>query len=200
MLPEPLAGAPDCGLVAGLDPKPREASTGYAVLAREGRGVWVLEAHGLTPIYRALGELRRACLVAVDAPLTPPYRGFRDVEVQAMRVIGARLLPGGARGMRMLSVIGNSIRLLMLEAGKAVIETHPYTVARAVGIDRGALQGEYGRDTADAIIASITAATVVEGSYTVFRGRGGALYFPSRDSRIHLSPSRPLRVVVSKGH
>lgn len=200
MLPEGGNALKGCSLVAGLDPRPRDYTTGYAVLERKSGGSWALAMHGIDVIYRAVAKISASCLVAVDAPLTPPYKGFRDVEVAAMRELGARLLPGGTRGMKMLSTVGNSIRLLLEEAGKPAIETHPYTVTLIAGIDRARLQREYGRDTGDAIVASVVAAAVVEGLYTAIQGVGGTLYFPSKTAKIEISASRPLKLSLSKGH
>ncbi len=91
-------------------------------------------------------------MVGVDAPLTPPYRGYREAERVAARLYGARLLPGGVEGMRRLAITGLSIRQLLEEAGVAVVETHPGSIAMASPLD------EERDDRMDAILAAGAAA------------------------------------------
>ena len=195
-----LRGLEACRLVAGLDPRPRDISTGYALLYKRGPGSWLLESRGLAPVCEAAKLVYRACVIAVDAPLAPPYRGYRLVERRAMSELGARFLPGGLRGMSMLSALGFSMLQLFSEAGKLVVETHPSTVAVMVGVDRRLLARIYGADIADSIVSAITAASIVEGSYKSVRDVDGSLYFPAARVEVKLSPRGDVEVAISKGH
>ncbi len=134
---EPLLGAgrsrvrAEALLATGLDPGAGRAPWGYTVISCTGRLCTVVAMGAERSPWRALSRLPRAP-TGVDAPLSPPYRGFRDCERKALR-LGARLLPGGAPGMRALASIGYSVRQLYYESGTPVYETHPASFAKASG-------------------------------------------------------------------
>ncbi len=157
--------------VCGIDPAGSRGSTGIAVAVGECRGLWrIIYADAGRGWYSIMSKLLGCLVVGVDAPPRLPYRGFRRVERAAMRVIGARLLPGGSRGMSLLSVRGYSIRQLLEEAGVAYIETHPGTIAMLSGIrDRG--------DVVDAVLAALAAAGHYCGSARYVIDEDGVLAF-----------------------
>jgi len=122
-------------------------------------------------------------VLAVDAPLTPPYRGLRPVERLASRELGARLLPGGTPSMRALAAIGYSIKQLAWEAGTLPLETHPSTAYKLLGISRsGAARAlGVGLHAADALAAAVAAACYAEGRAIVLEAAGEKLVFPARE-------------------
>ncbi|MFN7105975.1 MAG: DUF429 domain-containing protein, partial [Pyrobaculum sp.] len=118
-----------------------------------------------------------AAVVAIDAPLSlpPGGRGLRDVE-RELRRLGYRLLPPLMGPMRKLTERG--IRLSKMFAVE-VIEVHPSTSLKAMGLTRGDVARHYGvesRDVIDAIAAALTALTYLEGNYVRF----GPFVLPTR--------------------
>ncbi|MFN3805293.1 MAG: DUF429 domain-containing protein [Pyrobaculum sp.] len=118
-----------------------------------------------------------AAVVAIDAPLSlpPGGRGLRDVE-RELRRLGYRLLPPLMGSMRRLTERG--IRLSKM-FGVEVIEVHPLTSLKAMGLTRGDLAAHYGvksRDLVDAIAAALTALAYLEGGFVRF----GPFVLPTR--------------------
>jgi len=125
-----------------------------------------------------------ADLLAVDAPLAPPYRGLRPVEKLAVRQLGARLLPGGLPAMRALARLGYSIKFLAWEAGTAVVETHPGTIYKVLEVDKQSMVGAAGgKHAADALAAAVAAACYVQGRATLLESEGERMVFPKRNCR-----------------
>ncbi len=115
-------------LAAGIDLGAGKSPHGIATI-RCDRQICIAErlvtSHG---IYKVIQKLPVAP-AAIDAPLSPPYRGFRDCEKRALR-LGAKLLPGGFKSVKKLSLLGYSLKMLLEEAGALVYETHPTSFAR----------------------------------------------------------------------
>ncbi|MEB3774878.1 MAG: hypothetical protein GSR86_08135 [Desulfurococcales archaeon] len=135
----------------GLDPAAGSGLNGYAILeSTDCRDGVLIESGAMGSLYKVLERLKGCNVVAVDAPLTIPYRGFRGVERRFMKTYHVRLLPGGLKGMARLTSVGYSIRALMEEAGVAVIETHPGSVAKINSLEGAG-------DVFDAIVSSAVA-------------------------------------------
>lgn len=113
--------------------------------------------------------LFKPAVVAIDAPLSMPPggRGLRDVE-RELRRLGFRLLPPMMGGMAKLTERG--IRLAGALEG-VVIEVHPTTSLKAMGLSRRAIERWLGlrqRDLVDAAIAALTAVAYTRGAYRRF--------------------------------
>ncbi len=75
-------------------------------------------------------------LIAIDSPLSLPRGGLnRDIEVKARR-LGLRLLPPLLGPMRRLTKMGILIRELCESLGIEVVEVHPTSSLRSMGINR----------------------------------------------------------------
>ncbi|MCU7786407.1 DUF429 domain-containing protein [Pyrobaculum sp. 3827-6] len=129
-----------------------------------------------TPLYYGLAQtdvdivsvasLLGPSIVAIDAPLSKPEGGggLRDVE-RELRRLGYRLLPPLMGPMRGLTERG--IRLSKMIDGR-VIEVHPLTSLRAMGMSREDLSRVLGlrhRDLLDAAAAALTAVAYARGFY-----------------------------------
>jgi predicted nuclease with RNAse H fold len=68
-------------------------------------------------------------LVAVDAPLSLPARGFRPSDLALLRM-GFRVFPPTFAGMRSLTLRGISLSRRLRGEGVRVIEVHPRTSGR----------------------------------------------------------------------
>jgi len=68
-------------------------------------------------------------LVAVDAPLSLPTRGFRPSDLALLRM-GFRVFPPTFSGMRSLTLRGISLSRKLRRRGMRVIEVHPRTSGR----------------------------------------------------------------------
>lgn len=120
---------------------------------------------GCRPVYYALAmedlDVARTALllgpqvVAVDAPLTP---GPRDVE-RVLRGRGYRLLPPHLGAMRRLAERG--MRLASMLSGTEVVEVHPRTSLKALGIDRASLARILEVDHDDVLDAAAAALTAL---------------------------------------
>ena len=153
------------------------APTGYALLQASPRPR-LLEA-GETGLYDALAKAS-APVVGVDAPLHPPYTGFRRVERRAQG-LGAKFLPGGSPGMKALSTVGLSIAWLLRETGRVPVETHPATAARLLGVDRRRVWRLLGgRHAGDAYLAALAALCYVENKALIVEEEDGLLVFPDK--------------------
>lgn len=96
-------------------------------------------------------------------------------------VPGARLLPGGLPGMRLLSLLGYSILHLSVEAGIIVFETHPGSIRR---IHRLPVIG--GKDIYDAVLAASAGLCALLGeSYYIVAG-DGLIVFPGRRCKVFI--------------
>jgi predicted nuclease with RNAse H fold len=150
-------------LVAGVDLSVRRPSA-IAVLDGCELAYFGL-ARGDDEILHAVSLLRPS-VVAIDAPLSypPEGRALRDVELELAR-LGYRLLPPLMGAMRELAARGIRLsRRLQCE----VIEVHPTTSLKAMGISReelGRAVGLSSRDLLDAYAAALTAVAYVKGLY-----------------------------------
>ena len=111
-------------------------------------------------------SLFKPSVVAIDAPLTLPEEGkwVRDVEVE-LRSLGYRLLPPLLGPMKSLTERG--IRISRMFSAE-VIEIHPATSLKAMGLTREDLRRKFGvrhRDLIDAIAAALTATAYKLGHY-----------------------------------
>jgi predicted nuclease with RNAse H fold len=117
----------------------------------------------------AVASLMRPLVVAVDAPLSYPQegRGLRDVE-RELRRLGFNLLPPLMGPMKKLTERGIA---LSKKLTSNVIEVHPLTSMKAMGLTREELRRHLGvrhEDLIDAFAAALTAVAYVEGLYIMF--------------------------------
>ncbi|MEM1519314.1 MAG: DUF429 domain-containing protein [Pyrobaculum sp.] len=110
-------------------------------------------------------SLMSPLVVAIDAPLTKPSSGgLRDVEKE-LRKLGHRLLPPLMGPMRELTKRGIE---LSKKLNTRVVEVHPLTSLRSMGVTRsevGKKYGVYNVDLIDAIVAALTALAYLLGQY-----------------------------------
>jgi predicted nuclease with RNAse H fold len=117
----------------------------------------------------AVASLMRPLVVAVDAPLSypPEGRGLRDVE-RELRRLGFNLLPPLMGPMKKLTERGIALSKKLMSN---VIEVHPLTSMRAMGLTMEKLRRHLGvrhEDLIDAFAAALTAVAYVEGLYKRF--------------------------------
>jgi predicted nuclease with RNAse H fold len=117
----------------------------------------------------AVVSLMKPLVVAVDAPLSypPEGRGLRDVE-RDLRRLGFHLLPPLMGSMKKLTERGIA---LSKKLTCDVIEVHPLTSMKAMGLTREELRRRLGvrhKDLIDAFAAALTAVAYVEGLYKRF--------------------------------
>jgi len=155
-------------LAAGIDPGASRAPWGLTLLECKGRMCEPLLLTSHVNPYRILRETPPSP-VGVDAPLSPPYRGFRDCERAALR-LGARLLPGGTRGMQLLSRTGYSLKMLFYEAGAHVYETHPTSLALLTGAPLKPPQGCCSIHEWHSLLAAVAAAAAWRGEAFAVEG------------------------------
>ncbi len=134
-------------------------------------------------------RLSKMEVVAVDAPLTLPKGGaFRDFEREILRR-GFRLLPLNMKSMRELALRGSELRKALEREGVIVLETHPTTVRRILGLSRKDLvqlmvrMGYHGErllspDDVDALTCLLISILYVEGKVEIVRGEEGSMVLP----------------------
>ncbi|RLG53209.1 MAG: DUF429 domain-containing protein [Thermoproteota archaeon] len=133
-------------------------------------------------------------VIAIDAPLTKPHEGYlRKLERKAAKE-GIKLLPPMLRGMRKLTERGVRLRRALEERGFNVIEVHPTSSRKILGIS-GSLEEAWknalgiakvstspdikpSRDDLDALLAAITGIYYLKGKYRSIKGEG-ELILPS---------------------
>jgi Uncharacterized conserved protein len=150
-------------IVAGIDLAVQRPS---AIVVLEGCDVLYMALAGDDDSIISTASLMRPRVVAIDAPLSypPEGRGLRDVEIQ-LRRLGYRLLPPLMGPMRRLTERG--IELSRRIKGE-VIEIHPLTSMKAMGVTREELRRRIGighKDLVDAFAAALTAVAYVKGMY-----------------------------------
>ena len=118
-----------------------------------------------------------ADLIIVDAPLHPPYKGFRRVERKAQKYYGAKLLPGGTPGIRELSVLGYSLLAFMVEAGGVVVETHPGSIRRKLKL----LERTVDDDIMDAILALSAGLCLLESNAFIIKDIDGVMVLAGKE-------------------
>ncbi len=152
-------------------------------LAVSRRSVVVAQVSGSLVVYElSKDELLRALfdmdVVAIDAPLT--YREpYRDFELMMLRR-GYRILPLSMKGMRKLYLMASELRNALSSVGIAVIETHPTSAFRAMGVPKPRVRGK-AKDYLDASLCLLTVKSFLEGNVIVFKGKDGALVLPRRE-------------------
>ena len=169
---EPCEGrGPPPTLYAGLDPSGGRSPWGYAMVSCERGECRVSTAGSTKNPLEALLLASLAPVAGVDAPLSRPYRGFRTCERAAI-ARGARLLPGGSRGMKSLSLAGLSSAMYLYEAGTLPIEVHPGSVARSLGVTRSSSRD---RHALDAVLAAVAAYAYCVGKAEVASDDSGCM-------------------------
>jgi predicted nuclease with RNAse H fold len=171
--------------VLGLDPSGGRSPWGFSLIRRRGDGLWKVEVieeleslKAIKAVDEIISSWRSVYVIALDAPIGWPQESpLRCVDRVAI-LLGARILPPAWKGMRGLSEEGLKVYLKYCEAGRAVIETHPYSASQTLGLNVKALRSLLGRHAADALIAAIVGAEWAEGlSITLCQG-DGALTLP----------------------
>ena len=131
-------------------------------------------------------------VIAVDSPLTEPRGAWREVDREMLR-LGFRVLPPGMPGMRQLTRRGVRLALRLRSAGLSVVEVHPSSSARALGVERSlsgageVLTRLFGLDPperasrheVDAILAALTGALHVLGLSRVVEAADGSVVIPA---------------------
>ena len=119
----------------GLDLAGLETNeTGFAYI--EGRYALVRTVHKDNEILE-LVEYYRPDVVAVDAPLTMPIRGYERTIERKLRKMGFRVLPPLLGGMKRLTERGVRLKELLESRGFETIEVHPRTSRILLGFDEG---------------------------------------------------------------
>ena len=138
--------------------------------------------------YRLVTDLTPS-LIAIDAPLSFPSEGyFREVDRIMMR-LGFKVLPPKFSGMRKL--VDRAISLTKWFGGQ-VIETHPASVAKILGVQRNLdeVRGVFermgmpltvlssSRHVVDALLALVSAICFLSGNYLVVSAEDGSIVLP----------------------
>ena len=131
-------------------------------------------------------------LAGIDAPLTRVEAPFRKMEV-LMWKLGLKPLPPGFKGMRMLTIMGQHLKRTLEERGITVLETHPDSTYRMLGVHRGVfhnylrergfvVKGSVTRHTTDAAAAAYTALLAAEGCSVLLISSGNLLAIPAKNA------------------
>lgn len=187
-----VEGKLDSIIVIGVDLSGTErAPTGWASL--EDRRI-------ITRVARTNDEIidwtarARPALVGIDGPLTLPSRGaVRSVDIEMHRR-GYPVLPPLFPGMKDLTYRAIHIAKEMTRLGLTVIEVHPESTRKALGLPRGLKQlmgafremgfrGEFGDRAVtvhekDAMLAALTAYLHLLGKTEVIGDEGGRIVLP----------------------
>ena len=142
-----------------------------------------------------MARLSHAELVAVDAPLSLPSKGaFRDFE-RILLKRGYRLLPLTLPSMKRLTLRGIELKRALESKGVVVLETHPTSARKALGISsedvvsimkRWKFRSNYpkNQDEIDALTCLLVALLYMDGKTEEFRGEDGSMVLPA--SGVHL--------------
>ncbi len=132
-------------------------------------------------------------LVIIDAPLSlPKSGGFRDFERKVISR-GYRLLPIKSGPMRGLAVVGSRIRKGLESRGVVVLETHPTSALKALGIDRDDVVRLFSpilsspprsRDDIDALVCLLVGMLYLRGEAEIFEGDDGSMVLPRAGRRV----------------
>ncbi len=170
-------------VIAGIDLAVTRPST-IAVLSESG----CIEVRHLK-FNELISELSHARLVAVDAPLSLPNEGaFRDFE-RALLKRGYRLLPLSLTSMRKLANIGIELKNILENEGVVVLETHPASAKRALGLSDDDLVNimkklrfckklPRNKDEIDALVCLLVALLYVNGKTEEIKGEEGSMVLP----------------------
>lgn len=118
---------------------------------------------------KRIAELAKPDVIAIDAPLSRPERGVREIE-KRLAAKGFRLLPPLMGPMAQLTNRGIELAKSLAEIAE-VIEIHPTTSAKSMGIKKEDVSRKYrvkDKDVVDAIIAALTAIAYKAGEYEKF--------------------------------
>ncbi len=173
--------------VAGLDLAAKQSRcSGYAVLNVRDKVVEVLKClYADDEILAEVLKLKNA-VIALDAPLTPTPR-FRDVDMMMVKR-GFKVFPPNFKWMRELSIRGYRLATSFLKEGFKVIETHPRSVLKRLGlfshqelldllnVKNFLSTNVVRKDLKDALISACVALCYVLGCYEEVRGRDGTIY------------------------
>ncbi len=165
--------------VVGIDLAGTESKeTGWALL--QDFKVEILTFHSDDEILRKTLE-SNPLLVAIDAPLTMPKDGKMRLADKEMKRLGYSVLPPLFPGMKNLTLRGIRLASKMRENGIRVIEVHPTSSRKALGLPvmkdveqirraliKLGLKGDIGKDKItihelDAVIAALTAKLHLDG-------------------------------------
>ncbi len=193
---DPNSRAPSSGrpsgskgwVVLGIDLAGREGRpTGAAVLTPDSLACLTVFTDGEI---LELASSRGPDLVAVDAPLSRPTTGWlRESDRELIRR-GLRVLPPLLGPMRLLTERGLRLAEVMRSRGLRVVEVHPGSTAKILGVPRtpegvlAALEiagisaeppegGIRNVHEVDAALAAVTGALLLEGRAEVVGGREG---------------------------
>jgi len=140
-----------------------------------------------------LVEAEKPLLVAVDAPLSLPSRGYMRLCDEAMARLGLKPLPPLLGGMRVLTERGVALRAALEEAGYTVIEVFPGGAKKILGLPRKSVEGlrrglegigvklvadAVDMDVLDAVVAAFTALSYARGRYFAVETEECRVVFP----------------------
>ena len=169
--------------ILGVDPSGGRSPWGIALLERSSRLRWKLsivreeepeEARRVLDLLASDVEV-----VVIDAPIGwgRGDSALRGVDRAAI-MMGGRILPPLWKGMKALSEEGLKTYFSLYEAGKVVLETHPFSASKFMEVDINEVRKAFGRHGGDAVISSVVGAAWVEGGSLVLCQEDGALVLP----------------------
>jgi len=132
--------------------------------------------------------------IAIDAPLTLPRgrccfddaccgpRKIRECDRSLIKM-GFRVFPPGFSFMKQLTLRGRALREQLEQEGFRVIEAHPRTSKRILGIEH--FEGSHNEHEDDACAAALTAFLYVQGNCREIGDNEGVIIIPQ--------PGRPRR-------
>ncbi len=175
------------GIIAGIDLAVAKPSTVAMLL--DCIEIRYMKFNDLAP------KLSHAKLVAVDAPLSLPSKGaFRDFEKDLLRR-GYKLLPLTLISMKKLALEGIELKRALEERGVIVLETHPTSVRKALGLSNDdviEVMKRWGfckrppknQDEIDALTCLLVALLYMEGKTEEYKGKEGSMILPSLGARL----------------
>ncbi len=134
-------------------------------------------------------------LVVIDASLSLPKEGaFRDFEREVLSR-GYKLLPVKKGPMRDLAIMGSQLKLKLESKGVKVLETHPSSALKAIGMTRYhvvSLLSKVGftpsppvsEDDEDALICLLVGMLYLKGGVEIFEGEEGSMVLPKLGLRL----------------
>lgn len=130
-----------------------------------------------------------ASIVAIDSPLTLPLNEndmARELDKE-MTKRGFRVFPALFSGMKKLTFRAIELKEHLLSKGKKVIEVHPKSTLRKLGITHSEIlrylkihsQNRISKDEMDAIVCALTGLAYFLGEVETIEAEDGILYLPS---------------------
>lgn len=176
--------------VVGLDLAAKQSRcSGYAVLNVRDKEVEALKClYTDDEILTEVLKLGNA-VIAIDAPLTPTPK-FRDVD-KLMIKRGFKVFPPNFKWMGELSVRGYKLATALVKEGFKVIETHPRSVLKRLGIHtlqelldllnvkHSLSVNTLRKDLKDALISACVALCYVLNCYEEIGSHDGTIYLIS---------------------